>query len=394
MTPTSRRKGKAPQKEERVEEPRRRNPFQVIADSLNKIRERCGRTWKVDRSACAVVGAEGEDTLVETLKELPQRQVDLDLESKNAKLKKEVKRLKEELEDKRKANLITATKLGKSMELVQKMEGVVHQPADILNKAKLFDAGLAENPITAAKVIPVLVDFNQKMDELLMDMRALFGGLEVSGLVPLDQVPNISINTEELPTWQEWNAGSQAQTPTPMKPAATSEPTPRQVQEEARPSKGPEPKPVTTPMVSGSPQRLTLEEMSITARRILTENPEITQRMFEHLQTQVGPDQLPVSPNPVGDTPSTVNRGSPSVCLNQQRFEQSPRGRFLLTPRQGVEFTLGIGQETSSFRIDMEGMSSEQPTPMEEQPATVEEDPVPREEPTIVPREEPEREAG
>ena len=179
------------------------------------------------QSTCAVVGAEGEDTLVETLKELPQRQTVMDLESRNAKLKEEVKKLKEELEDKRKVNSIGVAKLGESMELIRKMEGVVQQLADILKKAKLFDADLAKNPVTAAKVIPILIDFNQKMDEILMDMRALFEGLEVSGLVPLDQVPNISINMEELPTIQEWNVGSQVQTPTPTKPATTSEPTPR-----------------------------------------------------------------------------------------------------------------------------------------------------------------------
>ena len=37
VTPTSGRKNKAPQVEEKVEEPRRKNPFQVIADSLNEI---------------------------------------------------------------------------------------------------------------------------------------------------------------------------------------------------------------------------------------------------------------------------------------------------------------------------------------------------------------------
>ena len=57
-------------------------------------------------------------------------------------------------------------------------------------------------------------------------------------------------------------------------------------------------------------------------------------------------------------------------------------------------FTLGIGQETSTFRIDVEGMSSEQPVLVEEEPATVRKDPLPREEPTVVPRVEPEREAG
>ena len=57
---------------------------------------------------------------METLKELPQRQAILDLERKNAKLKEEVKLLKEELEDERKANSVAATKLGKSLELVRR----------------------------------------------------------------------------------------------------------------------------------------------------------------------------------------------------------------------------------------------------------------------------------
>ena len=206
MTPTSTKKDKGLQEEERAEEPQKRNPFQVIEDSLNEIRERCGRTRKVVWSVCAVVGAEGEDIFVETLKEL-------DLESRNAKLKEEVKKLKEELEDEMKANSIGAAKLGESMELIWKMEGIVQQPADILNKAKLFDAGLAKNLVTTAKVIPVLVNFNQKMDKILMDMRALFEGLEVSGLVLLDQVPNISINMEEFPPYRD---GMQDRRPRPQ----------------------------------------------------------------------------------------------------------------------------------------------------------------------------------
>ena len=107
--------------EEKVEEPKRKNSFQVIVDSLNEIRKHCGQTRKVVRSACAIVGAEGEDMLIETLKELSQRQAVFDLESKNAKLKEEVKRLKEELEDERKANSVAPTKLGESLELVKKI---------------------------------------------------------------------------------------------------------------------------------------------------------------------------------------------------------------------------------------------------------------------------------
>ena len=107
-----------------------------------------------------MVGAEGEDTLIETLEWLPQKQSVIDLKVKNHKLKEEVKKLKEELEDERKANATAATKLSESLELVRKMEEVVQQPKEILNKAKFFDEGLAKNPVTTAKVIPVLVDFN------------------------------------------------------------------------------------------------------------------------------------------------------------------------------------------------------------------------------------------
>ena len=152
VTPTSARKEKATQEEERVEEPRKRNLFQVIADSLHEIRDRCVRTRKVVWSACAVVGAEGEDTLMDTLKELPQRQMVLDLESRNAKLNEEVKKLKKELEDERKANSIGAAKLGESMEQIRKMEGLIQQPADILNKAKLFEAGLLKSLVTCTYI--------------------------------------------------------------------------------------------------------------------------------------------------------------------------------------------------------------------------------------------------
>ena len=66
--------------------------------------------------------------------------------------------------------LLVATKLSKSLELIRKVEGIFQQPAEILNKARLFDKGLAKNPITTAKVVPVLVDFNEKMEEILLDM--------------------------------------------------------------------------------------------------------------------------------------------------------------------------------------------------------------------------------
>ena len=63
-----------------------------------------------------------------------------------------------------------ATKLSDSLDFIRKMEGYVQQPAEVLNKARLFDEGLAKHPVTAVKVILVLVDFKQKMEEILLDM--------------------------------------------------------------------------------------------------------------------------------------------------------------------------------------------------------------------------------
>ena len=66
----------------------------------------------------------------------------------------------------------------------------------------IWDEGLAKNPVTIVKVVHFLVDFNQRLEEILLEMRDLFEELEVEGLVSLDQVSNISINIEELPTLQ------------------------------------------------------------------------------------------------------------------------------------------------------------------------------------------------
>ena len=77
---------------------------------------------------------------METPKKLLQRQTVMDLESRNAKLKEEMKKLNEELEDERKANSIRAAKFGESMELIRKMEGVVQQRADRTRPSCLMPA--------------------------------------------------------------------------------------------------------------------------------------------------------------------------------------------------------------------------------------------------------------
>ena len=134
------------------------------------------------------------DDLLPILKLLLHQQTVMDLETQVGELKAKVNRIKEELNKEKKANIVKVNNLNGSMD-----GGYISEPADVLNKAKLFNAGLAKNPISIAKVIPVLVHFNQKMEDLLTEMQSLFDGLEAQQPLSLDQVPNLSINTEELP---------------------------------------------------------------------------------------------------------------------------------------------------------------------------------------------------
>ena len=83
---TSGRKDKAPQEEERTEASRRQGPFSVIVDALNEIQEHFAHTWKIVRAACAMVRAEDEDSLLETMEELPHKQTVTDLQEEGEKL--------------------------------------------------------------------------------------------------------------------------------------------------------------------------------------------------------------------------------------------------------------------------------------------------------------------
>ena len=168
-------------------------------------------------------------------------------------------------------------------------------------------------------------------------MQALFNGLEVEGLVPLDQVPNISINTEELPTLQRWGLGIVGQTPTPTKPATTLEPTPKDIQEKGEPAGQPEPESVPTPKMSGSTPHTPFDDMAATTRQILEANPDLADRIMEHMRTQsLVPLRLEdLVPLPVGEQPRVaeveserVAKASPSTAqlpcsLEHHRWESS-----------------------------------------------------------------------
>ena len=75
-------------------------------------------------------------------------------------LKGKVSWFEEELNEEKKANIMAVNKLNDNLDVIWKIENYILEPAHILNKAKLFDEGLAKNPVSTANVILVLVNFN------------------------------------------------------------------------------------------------------------------------------------------------------------------------------------------------------------------------------------------
>ena len=111
---------------------------------------------------------------------------------------KKANKLRAELKETKEDHYKAIDKLNVALTFNQKLEAYVGHTGDVVNKARLFDANLAKNPVSARKVIPILVDFAEKMEELLDEMRVLYDGLQLEvPLVAAENLPNIS---EEIPS--------------------------------------------------------------------------------------------------------------------------------------------------------------------------------------------------
>ena len=128
----------------------------------------------------------------------------------------------EELKEEKELHRKAVDKLNLSLAFNQKLEAYVGNNGDVINKAQLFDANLTQHPVTAKKVIPVLVDFADKMEELLDEMRVLFDGLlpEVPPLAA-ENLPDI---LGEIPSLTGWGKDAAIETPTKPDQPGPSEP--------------------------------------------------------------------------------------------------------------------------------------------------------------------------
>ena len=232
--------------------------YQTIAFAYREIRAREREREALIQEACQRLGNVRPDELVAAIEHLPSQKRMEELEAKVSFLQEKNKKANEELKEEKEAHRKAVDKLNLSLAFNQKLEAYVGNAGDVVNKAQLFDANLAQHPVTAKKVIPVLVDFADKMEELLDEMRVLFDGLlpEVPP-VAVENLPEISGEVSSLTGW-----GKDGTTETPTKPDQPGSPEPRQ--EEIAPARPEPPHPPRTRLAGDStPTREVLVESGV-----------------------------------------------------------------------------------------------------------------------------------
>ena len=147
-------------------------------------------------------------------------------------------------------------KLNLSLAFNQKLETYVGHTGDVVNKAQLFDANLTQHPVTAKKVIPVLVDFADKMEELVDEMRILFDRLQLE--VPPVTAENLPEISREIPSLTGWGKDGTTETPTKVDQPGPFEP----IQEKEAP---------TRPELPHSP-KTHIVGISVPVRKVLVES--------------------------------------------------------------------------------------------------------------------------
>ena len=330
--------------------------YQTIVVTCREIRAREREREALIQEVCHRLGNVRLDELVEAIAHLPSQKRMEELEAKVSFLQKKSKKATEELKEEKELHRKAVDKLNLSLAFNQKLEAYVGNTGDVVNKAQLFDANLAQHPVTAKKVIPVLVDFADKMEELLDEMRVLFDGLlpEVPPLAA-ENLPDIS---GEIPSLTGW--GKDAATETPTKPDQSGPSEPRR--EEVAPGRPKSPhSPRTRQTGDSAPTKEVLVESNV--GEVIREPEEEEGASLDVLTptrpaqidvVQTGPEEpmaermreLPTPPS--GPTLESISLATPVSLVRPsflKQMETIMKTPFK-TPGQGPSFRLLVSSPT------------------------------------------------
>ena len=340
--------------------------YQVIAYAMKEIREREREQQGLIQAMCGRLGNIQPDELLAAIDHLLSQKRLKELGAKTAFLQEKSKKASEELREEKEAHRKALDKLNLSLAFNQKLETYVGHTGDVVNKAQLFDANLAQHLVVAKKVIPVLVDFADKMEELLDEMRILFDGFQ-SKVPPVaaENLPDISGEISSLTGW-----GKDGTTETPTKP---NQPGPSEpIQEKEAPARPERPhSPKTHPAGTSAPLREVLIE-SIVAEvvRELEKEERASLDILAPIPparidvVQTGPEEqmaewmreLPMPP--LGPTPEPISLATPMSLLRPsflKQLETITKTPFK-TPGQEPVFRLPVASPTAvSIGKDTQG---------------------------------------
>ena len=331
--------------------------YQTIAFACREIRARQREREALIQEVCQRLGNVQPDELVGTIEHLPSQKRMEELEAKVSFLQEKAKKVSEELKEEKEAHQRAVDKLNLSLAFNQKLEAYVGNTGDVVNKAQLFDANLAQHLVTAKKVILVLVDFADKMEELLDEMRVLFDGL-LPKVPPVaaENLPDISGEVSNLTGWGKDGTVETPTRPDQLGPSASN-------QEEEAPAR-PEPlhSPRTHPRDTPAQVREVvvesivgevvreIEEEEGASHDILTPTPPAR---IDVVQT--GPEEqmaermreLPTPPS--GPTPEPISLGTPRPWVRPsflKQLETVVKTPFKV-PEQGPSFRLPVSSSTT-----------------------------------------------
>ena len=317
---------------------------------------------------CGRLGNIQPDELLMAINHLPSQKRLEELEAKIAFLQEKSKKASEELREEKEAHRKALDKLNLSLAFNQKLETYVGHTGDVVNKAQLFDANLAQHPVAAKKVIPVLVDFADKMEELLDEMRILFDGLQPE--VPPIAAENLPDISGEIPSLTGWRKDGTTETPTKPDQPGPSEPI-QEEEAQARPEPPHSPRihptgtsasvrEVLVESIVGEVVR-ELEEEERASLDILTPTPPARIDVVQTRPEEQMAERMRELPTPPpGLTPEPISLATPMSLLCPsflKQLETITKTPFK-TPGQGPIFHLSVASPTAvSIGTDTQGDS-------------------------------------
>ena len=320
----------------------------MIAHTLKEIREREREQQGIIRALYGRLGNVQSGELLEAIDRLPSQKRLEELEAKTTFLQEKSKKASEELKEEKEAHRKALDKLNLFFAFNQKLETYVRNSGDVVNKAQLFNANLAQHPITAKKVIPVLVDFADKMEELLDEMRVLFDGLLPE--VPPVAAENLLDISREIPSLTGWGKDGTTETPTKPDQPGPSKPS-REEETPARPE--PPHSPRTRLAGTSTPVREVLVESIV--GEVVRELEKEARASLDILTptppawidvVQIGPEEQMVErmselpTPPPGPTPEPISLATPLSLVRPsflKQLETIVKTSFKV-PKQGPSF--------------------------------------------------------